>query len=90
MVLVLVEHSGDDVRIDPARGLQKFETYFAGATYNREFLDTPQARAWHFAEVCRLADQVPTFALGVPAGELPLGRLAAAVERHAASLRDTA
>ncbi len=86
-VYVLVEHPGDDVPIEPIEGFAKFEAYFAGATYNREFLDTPQARAWHFAEVCRLAGQVPTFALGVPAGDLPLARLAAAVEEHAASRR---
>ena len=84
MVFVLVQHSGDDVRIARLEGFSKFEAYFAaGAAYDRELLDTPRARGWHFAEVCRLADQVPTFELGVPAGGLPLGRLAAAVERHA-------
>lgn len=87
MVFVLVQHSGDDVRIDRLEGFSKFEAYFSGATYNRELLDIPQARAWHFAEVCQLADQVPTFMLGVPAGELPLDRLATAVEQHAASPR---
>ncbi len=85
-VYVLREHAGRAVLIDQVHGIEKFATYFVGATYNRELLDTPPARAWHFAQVCRIADQVPTFTLGRQGGELVLDRLAAAVERHAASL----
>jgi hypothetical protein len=86
-VYVLVARQGAGTSIDRVGGFAKFETYFSGATYSREYLDTAPARAWHFAEVCRLADQVPTFTLHAPAGDLPLTRLATEVERHASSLR---
>ena len=85
-VYVLVKDAGADVQFVPVTGFAKFETYFSGATYNREFLDDASARAWHFAAVCRLADQVPTFILRDPAGGAALGNLAIEVERHAASL----
>ena len=85
-VYVLLEHSGTDVRIQPVGGFEKFETYFSGATYNHEFIDTAAARAWHFSEVCWVAEHVATFILRRPAGELSLKKLAAEVERHASSL----
>ena len=89
-VYVLLEDARADLQIVPVTGFAKFETYFSGATYNREFLDDATARAWHFAAVCRLADQVPTFMLRVPAGGAALGKLTIEVERHAASLHGRA
>ena len=86
VVYVLFEDARADLQIVPVTGFAKFEAYFSGATYNREFLDDAPARAWHFAAVCRIADQVPTFMLRVPASGAALSKLAIHVERHAASL----
>jgi hypothetical protein len=81
-VYVLLAQPGDLVPIEPVEGFQKFETYLTRATYNREFLDNPASRAWHFAEVCRIADQVRTFTLRVAAEGVSLTELATEVERH--------
>jgi hypothetical protein len=89
-VYVLLEDARADLQIVPVTGFAKFEAYFSGATYNREFLDDAAARAWHFETVCRIADQVPTFMLRVPAGGAALSKLATEVERHAGSLRGRA
>jgi hypothetical protein len=85
-IYVLVEHPGDDLLVDQMTGFAKFEALFTAATYSREYLDTPEARAWHFREVMRLAQQVPMFTVRRPARELPLRRLAVELERHARTL----
>jgi hypothetical protein len=86
-VYVLVPGPGSGPRVHAVRGIARFETYFTGATYGRDLVDTPQARAWLFEQVCRLATAVPTFALELPAGALVLADLADAVEAHAGSRR---
>ena len=78
-VYVLVAGCVTGIEVHRLTGFAAFEAYFSGATYNREYLDTPDARAWHFAQASRIADQVPTFAVGVPSGDLPLAQLAAAI-----------
>jgi hypothetical protein len=87
VVYVLVDDPSDRVRFEPVHGLAKFEALLSGATYCREYLDTPQARAWHFGEVMRIAEQVPMFTARIPSSYLELPRVAAQVEEHAASLR---
>jgi hypothetical protein len=86
-VYVLAEQPVAETVIRPVTGFEKFEVFHTGATYNAEFLDTPDLRTWHFGEVSRLAQQVPTFLVARPAGDLDLDDLANQVEQHFADLR---
>lgn len=86
-VYVLTEQPVAETVIRPVTGFEKFEVFHSGATYNAEFLDTPDLRTWHFHEVCRLAQQVPTFVVARPAGDLDLRDLANRVEHHLAEPR---
>jgi hypothetical protein len=85
-VYAFLHAPGARIQIRPMHGLERLTTYLVGATYSRELMDSPAARSWHFTQVCRIADLVPTFNLGRGPGDLQLETLAAEVERHAGSL----
>jgi hypothetical protein len=80
LYVLALEHS--ELAIAPLMGFGKFDMLLAGATYCRDFLDTPAARSWHFEEVCRLAEQVPAFTVGLPRGHGWLDEASSAIERH--------
>ena len=82
----LTEAPVRDAMIRPMSGFEKFEVLHAGATYNREYLDTPELREWHFREVCRLAAQVPLFLIARPSGDWDLDDVASRVEQHWATI----
>ena len=80
--LINPPRAAPDIAFSQILGKKRFDVFHRGATYNAEFLDTPDARAWHFTETLRLAQQVSAWHLTQPMGAT-LGALADAVQRHA-------
>ncbi len=85
-VYALAEEPVRDAWIRLMNGFEKFEVLHEGATYNREYLDTPELREWHFREVCRLAAQVPLFLIARPPGDWDVDDVASRVEQHRATV----
>lgn len=86
VVYVLVDHPVDQVLIDPVRGFTRFDVLLTGATYGRDYLDTPAARAWHVAEVMRIGEQISMFTVRRPV-DACLHDVASLLERHVTQAR---
>lgn len=82
-IYALVDHRGAGVAIERVEGLAAFELLFAGAVHQRTYAGSAEVRSWHFAEVMRIGEEVPVYAVQSSSRHGALLDLAAEVERHA-------